>query len=314
MARLDNGIDLSVGRSDRSTFWIVFGLLIAGFFIGQFVSSMLVIIFVFMGGGGLDSMTDVNQIFEYLSKPQFMISQAFYTLTFTFLTPWFYLKMFAKKSFKDLSPDRKTTLVSIVLTLLGTFAFMMFNSLLIEWNAGMSLPEFMSGLENWMRETEEQLAETTAKLTEFDNFGQFLIAFMVIAVLPGIGEEYLFRGVLQNALHRWSKNAHLAIWISAFLFGAIHLQFYGLLPRMALGALFGYLYLWSGNLRYAVIAHIANNGIALLMAYLYQIGTIDIDFENTESTPVVGSIIGLIAMIGIFFLFRNHHIKSKSAL
>ena len=80
----------------------------------------------------------------------------------------------------------------------------------------------MSGFEEWARDLEEQLAAATEKFTSFNSFGQFLFGFFVIAILAGIGEEFLFRGVLQNSLHKWTKNSHVAIWITAFIFAAIH--------------------------------------------------------------------------------------------
>lgn len=312
MMRLDKSINLSAGRSNRNTFLIIFGLLIAGFFIGQFVSTIFIAAFVVMNGGGLEVLTDPTLLLESVSQSQFMIAQVFYTLVFTFLTPWFYLRMLAKKSFRDLSPNRKTTLIPVLFSVLVTVAFMFFNSILIEWNAGLSLPEFMSGLEEWMKNTEEQLAETTAMMTTFDSFGAFLLAFVVIAILPGIGEEIMFRGVLQNSLHKWTKNAHIAIWVSGFIFAAIHLQFYGLVPRMMLGVVFGYLYVWSGNLWFPIIAHITNNGLALILTYMYQLNATELDIDDNDAVPKLYSIMGLVAFLGIFYMFRKHFLTSKT--
>jgi CAAX protease family protein len=314
MMRLDNGIDLSGGRSNRSTFFIVFGLLIAGFFIGQFVSTMFIFLFVIANGGGLETLSNVDTLFDSVSQSQFMVAQVFYTIVFTFLTPWFYLKILAKRSFGDICPNRETALLPIVLSIVGTVAFMFFNTILIEWNAGLHLPEFMSGLENWMKETEEQLAETTIMMTTFDNFGSFLFAFVVIAVLPGIGEEIMFRGILQNSLHKWTKNAHIAIWVSGFIFAAIHLQFYGLVPRMMLGIVFGYLYVWSGNIWFPIIAHITNNGLALIMTYMYQLNATELDIDDTETVPEMISVIGLVIFVAVFYLFRKHFLKPKTEI
>ena len=314
MMRLDNGIDLSGGRSNRSTFFIVFGLLIAGFFIGQFVSTMFIFLFVIANGGGIETMSNVDTLFDSVTQTQFMVAQVFYTIVFTFLTPWFYLKMLAKRSFGDICPNRETALLPVLLAIVGTVAFMFFNTILIEWNAGLHLPEFMSGVEQWMKETEEQLAETTIMMTTFDNFGSFLFAFVVIAVLPGIGEEIMFRGILQNSLHKWTKNAHIAIWVSGFIFAAIHLQFYGLVPRMMLGVVFGYLYVWSGNIWFPIIAHITNNGLALIMTYMYQLNATELDIDDTETVPEVISIVGLVVFVAVFYLFRKHFIKPKVAV
>jgi len=309
--RLDNGIELSGGRSGQRTFFIVFGLMIAGFFIGQFVSTIFIALFVFINGGGLDAFTNPTTLLESVSQTQFMIAQVFYTIVFTLVTPWFYLKMFTKRTFIDLFPNRETDFTPVVWTVLGTIAFMFFNTLLIEWNAGLSLPEFMSGVEEWMKNTEEQLAETTKMMTTFNSLGSFLLAFVVMAILPGIGEEIMFRGVLQNSLHKWTKNAHIAIWVSGFIFAAIHLQFYGLVPRMMLGVVFGYLYVWSGNLWFPIIAHIANNGIALTISYMYQLNATELDIDDTDTVPKVYSMAGLVIFVAVFYLFKKHFQKPK---
>jgi membrane protease YdiL (CAAX protease family) len=312
MTRIDKAIDISGRMSGATSFWVVFGLLIAGFFIGQFASAIFVFGFMMANGADLESISDPEAMFEYLTLSQLLISQAFYTIVFTFLTPWFYLKVIANKSINDLFLESKTTLAPALITLLATVAFMFVNLYLVEWNAGVKLPEFMSGIEEVLRSMEEQLAKTTEQFTTFDSFGSFILGFVVIAVLPGIGEEIMFRGVLQNSLHKYSGNKHVAIWVTGFIFAAIHLQFYGLVPRMMLGVLFGYLYVWSGNLWLPIIAHITNNGLAVIFAYSYQLGETDLDIDDTETVPGYVSLIGLVACVALLYFLRNYYLRSKS--
>ncbi|MFT7056681.1 MAG: membrane protease YdiL (CAAX protease family) [Roseivirga sp.] len=222
------------------------------------------------------------------------------------------MKKLANKPLGSFFNESKVEPIPFLLALFSTVAFILVNGYIIEWNANINLPEFMSGFEEWAKELEQSMAETTKLFTTFDSFGAFALAFIVVAVIPGIGEELLFRGLLQNSLHRWTRNTHIAIWASAFIFSAIHLQFYGLFPRMALGALFGYLYVWSGNLWYPIIAHIANNGISLTVAYLFQLEIIKVDPDDPETMPIEYSIGGLIVCSVLLFLFRNYYLKAKS--
>jgi membrane protease YdiL (CAAX protease family) len=111
------------------------------------------------------------------------------------------------------------------------------------------------------------MQELTTYLTNFENIVEFLAAIVILAVVPAIGEELLFRGILQNKITLLTKNYHVAIWVSAIIFSAIHFQFYGFVPRVLLGALFGYLYVWSGNLGVAILAHFINNGFTLFLIY-----------------------------------------------
>ena len=159
--------------------------------------------------------------------------------------------------------------------------FMGVNAIFIHWNKGIELP---FGAEDWARTMEEKLGEMTVFITQYDSHLQMVLAFVVVVVLPAIGEEIVFRGMIQNDFYRATRNAHLSIWITAILFSAIHLQFYGFFPRMFLGALFGYLYFWSGNLWMPVLAHFVNNGFTLISLYLYDKGAIPIDVENTQPT------------------------------
>lgn len=313
MTRIDKPINISGNYSAAGSFWVVFGLTIAGFFIGQFISSMFVISFVVINGGSLEALTDTELIFEYVSQPQMLISQAFYTLVFTFLTPWFYLKVIAKKRFRDLYQEYKIPLIPAIFAFLATFAFMFVNTYIVEWNANIDLPESLNGLEQLFKSLEEQMADTTEKFTTFGSFGDFFLGFVVIAVLPGIGEELMFRGVLQNALHKYSRNKHIAIWGTAFLFAAIHLQFYGVVPRMMLGALFGYLYVWSGNLWLPIIAHITNNGLAVIFTYYAQLNPTEFNIDDSESMPGWVGIVALLVCVLLLFLLRNYYLRSKSS-
>lgn len=189
--------------------------------------------------------------------------------------------------------------------------FMGFNSLIIQWNQGLTLP---FGMDEWARNLEERLGEATEYITKFDSFGQFFLAFVVVAILPAFGEEIVFRGMIQNDLNRAFNNQHLAIWVSAILFSAIHLQFFGFFPRLLLGALFGYLYFWSGSLWLAILAHFVNNGFTIIALYLYQKGSFPVNIEDPEATvpwqAVIFSAVFCTLLLYAFKNFYNQHPKA----
>ena len=155
---------------------------------------------------------------------------------------------------------------------------------MVSVNEMMKLPEFLKGMEDWMKSAEEEAAKLTEVFMKMPTLSAFLFNLLMIALLPAIGEELLFRGRLQRLLKEWLKNIHVAIFISAFLFSALHMQFYGFLPRMFLGVLFGYLFYWSGSLWVPVCAHFINNGAAVIVAYLGQRGILGGDYENFGTT------------------------------
>ena len=189
------------------------------------------------------------------------------------------------------------------LVLAITVGGMLFNSFLVYFNSNLSLPEFMSGIEAWMKETEDQLMGLTKFLTDFQTIPELITGMLVIGVLAGIGEEMFFRGLVQAKMHRYLKSGHWGVWMTAIIFSAIHLQFYGFLPRVFLGAIFGYMYLYSGSLIYPILAHIFNNSFTVIMVYLSNQGVIDFDLESTDDVSYVASLAGLLVLLaGIYYL------------
>src|SRR5690606_3070331 len=137
----------------------------------------------------------------------------------------------------------------------------------IKLNEQMRLPDVFSGLENWMKAKEIEQERLTTLLLSETSYTGLITSLLVVAVIAAIGEEFLFRGCVQGILMRWFKNPHTAIWVTAIIFSAIHLQFYGFLPRMLLGALFGYLLFWGKSIWLPVLAHFLNNAFATISAF-----------------------------------------------
>ena len=140
----------------------------------------------------------------------------------------------------------------------------------IKLNEKLVLPEALSGLETWMKAKEAELERLTSLLLSDTTYWGLFVNLLVVAVIPAIGEEFLFRGCLQGILVRWFRNPHVGIWLTAIIFSAIHLQFYGFLPRMLLGVLFGYLLLWGRSIWLPVLAHFINNAAATISAFYLQ--------------------------------------------
>jgi membrane protease YdiL (CAAX protease family) len=207
---------------------------------------------------------------------------------------WHYIerKSIGQFDFKE-TPAFRVWLIALLIVLVS----IPINSKFIEWNSAMKLPDALSGMELWMREKEDQLSVMTAFMTNYTQFGQLLIALFVVVLLPAVGEEVLFRGIIQRKLVGLWGNYHVGIWVAAAIFSAIHFQFYGFLPRMMLGALFGYLYYWTGSLWVAILAHFVNNGFVLIMVYLNNIGVVKINIEETKTMPFMLIISSLLVTV-----------------
>jgi len=151
---------------------------------------------------------------------------------------------------------------------------------LTRWNEAMSFGGVFEKLEEYLKMLEETAAATTEKMLNVDTIGGLLLNLLVIALIPAVGEELTFRGVLQQGLMRRVKSPHVAILLSAAIFSFIHFQFYGFLPRMFLGILLGYMFYITGSLWTSIAMHFVNNGTAVVLYYLNYKGIIDIDPEH----------------------------------
>ena len=228
-----------------------------------------------------------------------------------FISPYFYVNKLSNYSIK-IFPINSTP---VILVLLSTFFFMILNSGVIEWNKSINFPEFMNSFETWAFNKEKELEKITIFLVSFENNWEFLFGILSIALIPGICEEYLFRGVLQKNFYLISKNIHIAVWLSAFFFSALHLQFYGFFPRMLLGVLFGYIYYWSGSIVYPMIAHIFNNFFSLTIFYFSQKGLLNENFEvsvnSSPKIPMALIIISAVLFIGFMYLLRRYFLDNE---
>ena len=157
---------------------------------------------------------------------------------------------------------------------------------LVSWNAGMHFPAFLHDFEEWSRAKEDQLADLTKFLTTFNSAGRLLVGLVVIAVVPAVAEELVFRGVLQRCLVQLTGSRHVGVWLAAAIFSAIHLQFFGFVPRFVLGLVLGYLYEWSGNILVSMAAHFTQNALQLVLIYLFQSHRLPSTFDPDSTAPL----------------------------
>jgi uncharacterized protein len=161
----------------------------------------------------------------------------------------------------------------------------------------------------------QELADqlTVLMLSNGDHPSLFL-NIVLFAVVPAICEEFAFRGVIQSQIVKMFGNAHIGIWVSAIVFSAIHMQFYGFIPRMLLGAVFGYLVIYSGTIWSAVLAHFVNNSLAVLSVHYY--GKLEVPDDSLEASVsnLPMSVLSLILVaLGIYFLYQKGNWKKISS-
>lgn len=237
---------------------------------------------------------DLGQLFEIVegkydlypnARIILLVIQGFTALGMFLVLPFFYVK-YVEKTFPQLDEiiwRDKFSFLLLLLTIILVFSALPFISYTVHWNENLVLPSFLADFEQWAILKEQQIKALTIFLTDFQSDGEFMLALFVVAVIPAVGEEFLFRGIIQQKLKVVFGNIHVAIWLTGFLFSAFHFQFYGLIPRMLLGVLFGYIFYWSNSLWLPILAHFINNGYMLTVLYFFRDDFPELTLENTPA-------------------------------
>ena len=206
-------------------------------------------------------------------------------------------------NFYGFAKPKFVLLILVIIIMMVSMPFMEWTAV---WNQKMVLPDGLKWLEKWMKESEESAMKMTIQLLTVRNNWDFIVNLVMIAVLPAIGEELMFRGGVQRSIDKMFGNHHAAIWISAIIFSAIHMQFYGFVPRLLLGAGFGYLYYFSGSIWYAMLAHFLNNAYAVCAALYMQKHNMPLDkADEPVGFPWYGYLISAILTIALFKFFKD---------
>lgn len=182
---------------------------------------------------------------------------------------------------------------------------------IIYWNSNISFPESVSYLEAIFREMEDKAAASSSLMLEVNSWGGMIVNLLVIGLLTALGEELFFRGTLQHTAG--SSGAHYtAIWVVALIFSTMHFQAFGFVPRLLLGAWFGYLLYWTRSIYIPILAHFINNGVVVVCTWISFRGShFDFDrFGVTEYGFPMPAFISAVAFVVFVFYFRNFFFRS----
>ncbi len=284
---------------------LICGLIIMG--IG-FIAGLM--IFGTSVEGMQTTLTDLSSPRSISVLKYFQIVQSFGL----FIIPPFIIAFFLHGKPSEYLYYKKFPLIKAILIVI---AIVYFADPLINWlteaNSKLSLPHWMNSVQNWMQETEDNADKITKAFLGNQSVSDLLINLFVIGILPAVGEELLFRGIVQQLFKKLTGNAHAGIWISAALFSALHLQFFGFLPRKLLGAMFGYMLEWSGTLWLPIIAHFVNNATAVFAYYLADKGIMGADIEKIGTSSDGTSWLVLISLAFLFVFFRALYLNRQKS-
>ncbi len=248
------------------------------------------------------------------------LTQVLTSLGLFAIPAWLMAKLYNGNASKMLgyqAPPKATLLLLMAVLMLLQMPWI---NLSAEWNRNMVFPDALSELYASMLQRENEANALIEKLLYMPGIPSLLSTLVVVAVVPALAEELLFRGALQTLFIKAFRNPHLAIWSAGFVFSFIHFQFFGFLPRMLIGVLFGYLYFWSGNLWYPIAAHFVNNAAAVLQQFALSKGLISLstDALGTGSLAWVEVLLSVLLTWPLILVLKRHlkhhkHAKSQTS-
>lgn len=278
----------------------LFIFMIIGLFITVAVSKLIFLI-PFINSDSVLASIYVNTIAQSI----FAIAlPAFSIVAWTNIKPLNYLKLN-----RVTEPN-----IKVVFTLLAFIFSYTFASFLTTWNKGVVLPEWMSQIEEAMRTMEDAALETTELLLSGKSVSSLILNLVVIAGFAAISEELFFRGAMQQFIHDKFKNGHTSVWIAAIIFSIVHFQFYGFLPRLFLGAILGYLFLYTKNLWIPILFHFINNALIIVVNFFWGETNWYNNMEDMPITPVyiILALVSLAATITLFVIYNKRASKIKN--
>lgn len=269
--------------------------------LGLLLSNSLLIGMLYIKDGNLENvLSNSNSLLSNLSSHELLMTQMSSQVFSLIIPAWIYSKLiFNSSEFFNKHSFNSETFFYTVLFFLSSIPLVALSAYLNQL-----LP-----LTDWMVVTELQMSEMIEKMLGFKSVSDLLIAVIVIAIIPAIAEEWVFRGIVQNNIIIMVKNPWVGLVIASIFFSAIHMQFQGFLPRFILGMILGYVYLTTGNLWYSILLHFFNNGFQVIGAYYYKEEILK-QINNDVQMPNIYAMI--FSIIACSYIGYSLYKKSKS--
>lgn len=278
-------------------------------FVGLFLGLWLVYSLVCLGflmphltGVTIADLQDVTNIGKPKVLNTLKIMQLVYSCMAFLLPGLLFLYLYDEKPIRQIGIQKKwrwswmgwsILLLAVSLPLVGVLS---------DWNEHIHF----GALDQSIRAMEQQADIMVKAMLIMPNVWVLLYNLILIAFIPAVCEELFFRGVFQNLLIRWTKNEWLGIFFTGIFFSLLHGEMLGFFPRILLGMILGFIYVYTGNLWYSIGAHFLNNGIQVILMFMFQQHWISYDISKDQPTPVWAGLISLVLVSGLlYYLSQN---------
>ena len=279
---------------------VILGGLISSFLVGAVICQLVY---------GISFFSSSNQVFDPSNSQMMdaMKTMQLFNAIGTFVIPPLVFLHLRGQSFSNyLKLEKSLSGIIVAKVFVLAIAMIPLANYLGSINETIPFPEFL----NFLKVAEEQTLLLTQQFLIMDSIWDLGIMILIMGVIAAVGEELLFRGILQNLFQNWSKSKHLAVWLTALLFSVIHMQYHAVLPRFFLGAFIGYVYLYSGNLRSAIYLHFFYNTSLVVLAFLIQHEYV---YSTLESFGTASISIAISAVILLFIISYKWFSNLKSS-
>ncbi|GAB1416776.1 hypothetical protein MASR2M117_21820 [Paludibacter sp.] len=247
---------------------------------------------------------------DFTSIGAIKLTQFLQSIGLFILPPLLVAYMWSNNAYSWLKINTLPELKSVLFALVIMFSAIPAINLLSELNMNIHLPSSLNWLEEYFVVLEKRAEELTLRILETNSFAGLMINIGLVAIIPAFGEELFFRGTIQRLLQEKWKT-HVAVWVTAIIFSAFHFQFFGFIPRMLIGALLGYMFVWTQNLWVPIIAHFINNATAVVFYYFKGKDAIVVDIDNIgKSDTIYMGLISIVVVAVLIYLFRRYAKKA----
>lgn len=294
----------SRGISYSAGFFILIGFTIAGILAAGLLS---IPVWTSLTGTSFETMTtDMN---NPAYADAYKVIQVIAAIVGFFLPAVLAAYLLNRKPMKLIGFSGKIQGMQLLLVIMIVFFGLMVSTSLSWFNSNLPIP---NEWKTYFDKMEADYNDGVESVISLRNFADYLFALFILAVLPAICEETLFRGGLQNFLTRSTKMPWLSIILVSILFSLAHWSYYGFLSRLFLGMMLGLLYQYSGRIWLSIFGHFLNNAIAISVLYFYTMNGKSLKEAINDETETFWGIFALPVMIALFVWYYKISQKNQN--
>lgn len=294
--------------SPATSLLVFFGVMLLGYVMASLVV-FLTIILPHFGFDASMAMYAMERLGDGHESTLFYLALQGATMLILFvLVPLLYLQLIENRTIdvffgRLVSSKKQLFLFGLALAIL--FSIYPFALKLKDWSIALADSGVLGQFASQMLEAEQRSENLITKLLDVHGWMEYAVLLVVIALVPAIGEEIVFRGVIQNIALEIRKNPHLAVLSTALLFSAMHFSFTEFGTRFLLGAVLGYTYHYSRNFWIPVFVHMSNNALSILNYKALENQSISIDIEQTGVVSLPLALGSLVVAVGLVIWFKR---------